>query len=183
MDLMDLIKYLRTEFPKRFERKHLTEKQLEFLQNLIPFGIVLQQQTYEKSLGTVPTYNGLYASVAMSDIIVRTNWGTHPAVIDHTVNNLGLLTKASLPELACQTKKILGKQFRKYISWYEACDELSTYYVYSGLFEKVLIAKNCDEQMDLMKDLYRLQNIETFANIEEIIINYGLVEFDSYYMK
>ena len=180
---MDFIGYIRKDFRRRFDRPKLPKEKLDFLQSLIPFGLVVQEQTTLKAEaeGILSPF-GIYASVALADMIVRSNWGTVPAAVE--ASNLFSFKNDSLPEIRTKTKK-LGEdkvKYRNFDTWYEFVNYLTNHYVYSGLYESLLKERSPDRQADLLAEFYSLQNIDTYGNIlEEIIVDFGLVEFDNIY--
>lgn len=179
---MDLIRYIKVEFPKKGNRPNLSPEQMGFLQGFIPFSLVMNAQLLSKLSGRIRTVKGILPSVILADMIVRSDWGRlKPA---EEWNNLGMLRKDSVPKIKHKTKKWdgLGKEepFRVYESWYDFAIDMTDHYAFSGYYDELFAATNSDEQTKLMKKVYKLQNIVTYATLKEIIADYNLTEFDDF---
>lgn len=173
---------MKVEFKNRYERKSLNKESLEFLRTLIPFGILIQDQTLLKSRvrNRNDTGSGILASTILGDLIVRSNWGQlKPCSKDF--NNLALLKRDN--DRKVKAKEWQGSYYIVYPGWYEFSADMSDHYVFSGLYDEVLKAKNSDEEVTALKRVYTSNNITTYGNIEDIIKNYGLIEFDIFYLS
>ena len=177
---MDLTRYIRVEFPRRFKRPDLSVEQMGFLQGFAPFSLVLNSLILTKVQGRIRTQRAILPSVLMADIIVRSNWGQLKPAEDW--NNLGMLKKDSIPKLKHKTKKWdgLGKEepYRVYESWYEFCIDMSDHYAFSGFYDEMFSIVNSDEQLKCLAEIHGLQSILVYDKIEVLVADYGLTEFD-----
>lgn len=162
--------------PKRYKRAELSEEQFEFLARLMPFARLIQEMSVEKCrFVRLPTTMGLAASIAMADIILKSDWGRHAAA--RKENNLGLLKKTEYWK--GRSAEIGGVCYRSYSSWLDfsidLTDELTFYE--RRKYESLLLATNLDEQLDRFQILFP-STTTSDGRIEDVIERYGLLEFD-----
>lgn len=177
---MDLTRYIKIQFPKKFNRPSLSEEQMFFLQGIIPFGLILQGQVHIKTKGRLVS-NSILPSVLIADLAARSDWGRLKPASEW--NNLGLLRKDTVPKIKHKTKRfnLSGKEeeaFRVYDTWYDFTVDMSDHIAFSGYYDKLLLAKNSDDQLQELELIYKLQNIPIYDNIYRIVADYGLTELD-----
>lgn len=73
-----------------------------------------------------------------------------------------------------------GKFYKCYDNWLDFTASLTDYYVFTKKYYKVLLARNLDEQLDLLGQLQDYPK-EYCDTIEVMIEKYGLFEFDLYW--
>lgn len=159
---------------KRYKRNSLTQDQKEFLHVLVPFGRMVQDQTKLKALlAGIKSKNGIASSIICSEAIIKSNWNRHK--IAEKYNNLTLLESDEY--CGIKGKEFEGKRYRYYDSWLDFSVDLSDYYVFSGLYQEVLLARNLDEQIDLIS-LINPTNDKYCDMMLSLIESLGLWEFD-----
>lgn len=119
---------------------------------------------------------GMSSSIAVAECIVKSNWGAHE--IARKENNLFLLEKD--PFLKSKGVELDGKVYRTYDNWLEFSVDLSDHYVFTKSYDKVLEAKNLDQQLDLLNCVEGYSK-DYCGKIETMIEKYGLWEFDLFY--
>lgn len=158
----------------KFERVKLSEKQKEFLHVLVPFGRIVQEYTKNKcKLSNINSKYGIFASIVIADVIIKSDWGTHK--IAKKYNNLNLLEANDF--WYGKTKQVDDKEYKTYDCWFDYAADLSDHFVFSGDYLPVLISKNLDDQIDsivLLNEQYPTYH----SKIELLIESLGLWEFD-----
>lgn len=139
---------------------------------------MIQQQTKDKSccLLGVKSSLGICASIAIAECILRSEWGEH--IVSRKENNLFLLEKDNFTR--GKGIEFEGLTYKTYDNWLEFSIDLSDYYINTKKYDEVLMAKNLDQQLDL------LPKVEGYckdycSKIEVTIEKYGLWEFDLFY--
>lgn len=161
---------------RRYERHSLAAHEQEFLCKLVSFAQFIQNTSYDKcQMIRVPTTVGLCASLAMADIILVSNWGTHQVAAQYS--NLSLLKVNEY--WRGKTAEVAGSRYRVYSSWLDYAIDLTDELTF---FERtkylpVLMAKNLDSQVEIMSSL-QPDPTSYYGKIGTIIERFGLLEFD-----
>lgn len=162
-------------------RGSLTQNQKEFLERVIPWAKFIQDQTQAKAhvFKNIPSPFGIYASVVLADIIVKSNWGEHPlsqpTYKRKAANNLCLLE--ATPEWSNEQIKYEGTEFKLFENFESFSIHYSDLIIFSGNFKPLLDTASLEKQTQLM-GLYN-HSLESYNERLNIIISsFGLREFD-----
>jgi hypothetical protein len=124
----------------------------------------------------IPSKLGISSCIVSADLILKSDWGT--STIAKKENNLAHLEKSQYWK--GKSREYGGRAYRSYANWADFSVDLSDHYVFSGLYKDVLLAKDLNEQIDLIS-LTEINPKEYGSKIESIIEEFGLWEFDLYY--
>jgi hypothetical protein len=165
----------------KFTRHELTVEQRIFLQSVLSQCVNASNWIALKagSRGVLAAV-GIRPSVLCADIILRSNWGTHPVsklkCNRHSANNLSLVEATGR---WLEGKKCLvfeDKPYRSYSSWEAYFDDISDLYGMSGMLDTVL------NYYDTRRQIYSFSQImreEGYGDqMIKLVIKYGLDEFD-----
>jgi uncharacterized FlgJ-related protein len=133
------------------------------------------QRIKVESIG-IESPRGILASIAAAECIIKSEWGA--LEVAKKENNLFLLEKE--PNTKGKGFEFNSKIYKIYDNWLEFSTDLSDYYVFSNLYNDVLLARNLDQQLDLLVNVKDYSN-EYCVTIEALIEKYGLWEFDLYF--
>jgi uncharacterized FlgJ-related protein len=160
----------------RYGRSKLLPEEKEFLQKLVPFAELISSQIKEKSdFYGINSPFGIFPSLIIAMIVIRTNWGEVKQV--KKLNNLMCLL--SDESWKGKTELIEGKKYRSYQSWLDFSIDFSDYVTFfkSKEYTDILLRSSYQEQLDKIANINDSGTL-IYANIESIVIKYGLWEFD-----
>lgn len=167
-------------------RKSLSVNQQEFLDKVIPLAVLVQNWTIGKSQfrGRIRSSVGVRASIILADILIASEWGTHP-IAQHeyegkNANNLSLLESSKT-----FTGKIIkhnGILYRTYRKWHDFAVDYSDHLVFSDQYNEVLRSPDLEEQIAYFC-LKKLDNRVYTGKISALIDFYALSEIDIYGQK
>lgn len=141
---------------------------------LVPFSRMVQEYTKTKcQLAGIDTAWGICASTVAADAIIKSNWNTHK--ISKKYNNLNLLEADQY--WYGKSKEFEGTNYRIYECWFDYAADLSDYYVFSGIFCKVLECYTWDNHLNLLKNI-NCNSTTYYGRMDELIGDLGLWEFD-----
>lgn len=169
----------------KYNRSKLSEDQRVFLGLVLPWAGVIQDYCLHKSMYRhIYSPVGIRASVIAGDIILRSNWGTHPVsqkkLDKKLANNLSLLESNELWEADHDVVSFEGKNYRSYEDWGQYSQDASDFYVGSGKFDRTLITEHSDDQRILF--CLALERVAGYqSELLELILEYGLHDFDVKY--
>lgn len=165
----------------------LTESQKEFISRLVPWGQLIQKQTFAKAkfYRDIHTTKGFFASIFIADCILMSEWESHPASkpkykTKHG-NNLGLLEVDSF--WSETSLKIDGKEYKSFESWEDYAIHFSDWVVFStcpgskDIGPKVLQSLNLVDQcreFSILRGELKMYN----DKLINIIHDLNLTEFD-----
>lgn len=168
---------------RKYGRSKLTEAQQSFLCRLAPAGQLIQDHTLIKSnFMRVPSPAGILASVVIADILIVSQWGTHPVskkrYLNKAANNLSLLKTSEF--WLKHTVSYEKEEYRCYNDWGEYCRDVSDYYVYSGKYGGILGCRDQRQQIDKFS-YTREEQAKHKDQMLILIRDLGLDEFDIHY--
>ena len=169
---------------EKFNRSELTTEQKNFLERVIPWGKYIQEQTRRKALAlrSLPCRHGMFASIAISDILVQSNWGAHPLALqkykNKLSNNLAMIEVGN--SSTKQKVKYEGKEFKLFDDWEHFAVGYSDHIVFSGKYDDMLCSTNLYQQQLIYG--VRKNNLEAYNERIFILTSlYRLEEFDTWH--
>lgn len=139
------------------EQKKLTQKQLEYLEILIPWAWDIETQSELKmtQLRGFKRAAGFSAILFACTVILKTNWGEHPLskekIKGKESNNLLLLP--TTPWWEGRVTKYDGLDYKAFENWEEFCIHFSDLVVFSKKYDQLLVNSNYLSQIKLYCDL------------------------------
>ena len=155
----------------KFQRYKLNQSQREFFLRVVPLSIFVQEQTIEKSFVTEKeTVSGIFSSIICANIILRSNWGTHPVAQQ---DNLALLLSHKFWKKS--VFEFEGIKYKSFKNWREFAIEYSDVLAWQNGFERILKINSRNEQL---KALVLMDPNLTYDKMAQVIQDFGLSEFD-----
>ena len=130
-------------------RKTLTEDQKQFLLKAVPLAKTISSWVSAKEdfVKSKPYRNLLSPSLVLADIIVNSNWGSHPIAQPFYnkkySNNLSLREKDNLWE--GKSHKCEGKEYKSYADWIHFATDYSDSIVFTSKREVLKFAESDDQ--------------------------------------
>lgn len=163
---------------------NMTAEQRDFIRRLVPWSRFLAQQTIAKGqvFKRYPNTIGIHPSVIVADIILISDWGTHPVSKwkfrnRELGNNLCLLPCDKNWER--EHSKYENVDYKLFVSWEHFFSHLSDLLVFGDVFGKLLNHREVSEQINYMS-LFRSDLIGYNEDIVTTINKYNLSEFNLY---
>lgn len=134
-------------------RRTLSEEQKQFLLKVVPLAKTISSWVFAKEdfIKSVPYKNLLSPSLVLADILINSNWGSHPLAQPFNnkrySNNLSLLEKNSLWEGKIQ--KYEGKEYKAYVDWIHFATDYSDLIVFTDQRE-ILKYKTLEDQIKFL---------------------------------
>jgi len=155
-------------------RSALSQAQKEFLEKITPVGRHIQKQLYSGTRVIKPIYSprGIHASIIIAEILVSSDWGTHPAI---SVNNLALLIAG--PYWKGKTVEFDRVKYKSFSDWHEYTINYTDTVIFTVLYEDVLRCLYHSNQIHLL-EFIRTEIPDYYEQIYDTIEKYELKEFD-----
>jgi hypothetical protein len=133
--------------------KPKTEKQLAYLDSIIPWSWFIENQTQIKAIefkGLVGAY-GLSSVLFTCEALISTDWGSHPLAQEKykgkEANNLTLMEATKYWD--GRKIKFNGQEYKAFDNWEDFCIHYSDWIVFSGLYQDLLVTTSINEQMKM----------------------------------
>lgn len=133
-----------------YNRNSLSLDQQDFLTKIVPLSQLISNWIVGKcQFANKPTRHGIFPSIIMSEIILKSEWGSHPIskseYNNKYSNNLTLLEADKFWN--GKKQKFENKSYKAYKDWGSWSVDFSDYIVFSGEFDRTLKCTDVSSQI------------------------------------
>lgn len=167
----------------RPSRNALSRANKEFLAKAIPWSGTISKWVGEKALLLkLPVQYQMYPCVALADILIESNWGTHPLSLESYErkysNNLTLLKVDS--QWDGKSHQWEGNSYKAFKDWVHFCANYSDVVIYSNILAEILQAPSIEDQIDVLSKT-KAEPLAFAVKAKTIIDLYHLSDYNKTY--
>jgi flagellum-specific peptidoglycan hydrolase FlgJ len=158
----------------------VTKDKTDFIKKIVPWARLINEWTiYKADFALINSPRGIFTSLVLADIILMSEWGTHPVSRSEYQNgysnNLSLLKSNEYWDGKKRTYNNI--EYKAFKDWESYAIEASDYLTFSRQFDDLLREKSLNNQIELYSKFKEYP--ESYCdNIELLIRFYSLTKYD-----
>jgi len=162
------------------DKNKLSKPERDFLNKITPLAITISQWTRDKAYFLkVPIKHSIYPSIIIADIIIESNWGTHPlAQPQYNKRYSNNLTLSEVDEIwEGKIQRYAKKEYKAFQDWAHFATDYSDRLIFSHKYKSLFNTSDYKKQIESLSK-YKPEPRHFAAKCETLLDFYFLFEMD-----